>query len=265
MRVIIGCEESQAVCIAFRELGHEAYSCDLQECSGGHPEWHIVADVRYVMMGGVFTTQAGTMVIVHRWDMGIFHPPCTYLTCSAEWAYKDPDYNRYPGVGYHQKVKPGTLTGLARREAREESLQFVCDLLNAPIDRKVLENPIGVISSRIFWYVGGEAGLPEYKVFPKKTIGCIRPHVIQPYQFGDDASKATCLYYVNVDDLKPTEHVPPRIVNGKKRWSNQTDSGQNRESPSEDRAKIRSVTYPGIARAMAEQWGGDLIRKQGIE
>jgi hypothetical protein len=254
MKILVACEESQAVCLAFRERGHEAYSCDLQECSGGHPEWHIVADVLTVINGGTFTTQAGTVVVIDRWDKMIAHPDCTYLTCSAEWAYKDPDFVRYPGVGYHQKLKPGTLFGEARRQARENALEFVCKLLNASIKEKVIENPIGVISTRIFWYIGGENGPAEYKVFPRKTIG-IQPQVVQPHWFGDDASKATALYFVNCKKLKPTQHVQPRIVNGKKRWANQTDSGQNNLTPSADRAKQRSKTYPGLAKALAEQLG----------
>lgn len=248
MKILIACEKSQAVCIASRELGHEAYSCDIQECSGGHPEWHIVADVLKVINGGTFVTQAGQTIFIDRWDKMIAHPVCTFLTCSAEWAYKDPDFIRYPGVGYHQKLKPRTLFGAARRAAREESLAFVCKLLNAPIKEKVIENPIGVISSRIFY----DAGPAEYKVSPRKTIG-IQPQVIQPHWFGDDASKATALYFVNCKKLKPTKHIAPRIVNGKKRWANQTDSGQNNLSPSDDRAEKRSATYPGIARALAEQ------------
>src|SRR5688572_27292150 len=157
MKVLIACEESQEVCKAYRRRGIEAYSCDLQECSGGHPEWHIVADVLTVLRGGTFVTQAGTIIVIDKWDKMIAHPVCTYLTISAEWAYKDPDYDRYPGIGYHQKLKPGTLFGAKRRQAREESLEFVCKLLNAPIEVKVIENPIGVISTRIFWYIGGEA------------------------------------------------------------------------------------------------------------
>lgn len=253
----MACEESQEGCKAFRALGHIAFSCDLQRCSGGHPEWHIIADVRKVIRGGTFMTEAGTTVLIERWDKMIAHPTCTFLTCSAEWAYKDPDYARYPGVGYHQKLNPGTLFGADRRQAREDALEFVCELLNAPIEEKAIENPIGVISTRIFWYVGGENGPPCYKVFPRKTIG-IQAQVVQPHWFGDDASKATAFYLVKLKPLKPTKHVAPRIVNGKKRWANQTDSGQNRESPSPDRAKIRSKTYPGIAAAFAQQWGGQV-------
>jgi hypothetical protein len=115
----------------------------------------------------------------------------------------------------------------------EAALQFVMALLNAPIERIALENPIGCISTRV--------RKPE--------------QVIQPWQFGDDASKATCLWLKNLPPLKPTKLIPGRLVNGKRRWANQTDSGQNRLSPSADRWKKRSETYQGIAAAMAEQWG----------
>lgn len=245
MRVLVACEFSQVVTKAFRERGHEAYSCDLLPTEG-NPEWHIIGDALVVAKGGTFVTQAGTIIVIDRWDLMIAHPPCTYLTNSAEWAYKEGPY--------HQKVKPETLVGAERREARERALEFVRDLLNAPIKRKCIENPVGQISSRIFWYVGGENGPARWEVFPRKKIG-IRPQVVQPWMFGDDASKGTCLFLVGLPKLKPTRIVNPRIVNGKKRWGNQTDGGQNRETPSDDRWKKRSLTYPGIANAMANQWG----------
>jgi hypothetical protein len=232
MRVLVACEESQEVCKAFRARGHEAYSCDLQECSGGHPEWHIQDDVLKYLNEG--------------WDLMIAHPPCTYLTNAAEWAYGDGPY--------HMNVKADTLTGSLRRQAREEALCFVRDLLNAPIKKKVIENPVGQISKRIFWYLGGD-GPARWEVFPTKTIGCIKPQIVQPHWFGDDASKATGLYLIGVPKLKPTQLVAPRMVDGKPRWGNQTDSGQNKLPPSDDRAKERSKTYPGLAAAMAAQWG----------
>lgn len=119
-----------------------------------------------------------------------------------------------------------------REQKTEESLAFVKALLSAPIPMIALENPIGRIGT------------------------AIRPadQVIQPYEYGHDASKATCLWLKGLPPLRPTNRVPPRIVNGKKRWGNQTDSGQNKLGPSEDRWKIRSYTYPGIAEAMAQQW-----------
>lgn len=212
MKVLVGCEESQAVCIAFREKGHEAYSCDLKPCSGGHPEWHLWMDIfEAIDRGG--------------WDMGIFFPDCTYLTCSAEWAYGDGPY--------HQKIKEATLAGQARRDARNRAVNFVRMLISCGIPKVAIENPVGVLSSEI--------RKPD--------------QIIQPWQFGDDASKATCLWLDNIPKLVSTSCFPPRIVNGKRRWGNQTDSGQNKLSPSENRAALRSKTYPGIAKAMAEQWG----------
>lgn len=171
--------------------------------------------------------------------MMIAHPDCTYLTNSAAWAYNDPDFERYPGTGYHQRVKEGTLVGAARRAAREEALAFVELLLEAPIRHICLENPVGAISTRV------------------------RPasQYIHPHQFGHDASKKTGLWLKNLPLLQPTEQIPGRVVGYNKRgepvlrWGNQTDSGQNRLAPSEERWKDRARTYQGWADAMAEQWG----------
>jgi hypothetical protein len=163
------------------------------------------------------------------WDLMIAHPDCTYLTNSAAWAYGDGPY--------HQNVKPGTLVGAARRAARVEALDFVRLLLDAPVPRIALENPVGAIGT------------------------AIRPatQYIQPYEYGDDASKITGLWLKNLPPLAPTARVPGRIVthNGKQveRWGNQTDSGQNKLTPSADRWKERARTYQGWADAMAEQWG----------
>jgi hypothetical protein len=170
---------------------------------------------------------------VEPWDLAIFHPGCTYFTNSAAWAFRDPDYERYPGVGYHQKVKPGTLVGAARREARERDAALVRELQDCPIPRKAFENPIGYMS----------------------TILGPASQTIQPNQFGEDASKATCLWLRNLPPLFPTKIIPPRIVNGRPRWANQTDGGQNKLPPSADRAMLRAATYPGIAEAFADQWG----------
>jgi len=212
MKILIGCEESQAVCIAFRNAGHEAYSCDLKPCSGGHPEWHIKADVF-------------DAIKMDNWYMGIFFPDCTFLTCSAEWAYKDGPY--------HQKVKPGTLTGGERKEARVRAANFFMVLYYCRIKRVAIENPVGVMSS----------------IFRKPD------QVFNPYNFGDDASKKTCLWLKGLPPLIHTGYCAPRMVNGRTRWANQTDSGQNNLSPSANRAELRSKTYPGIAAAMANQWG----------
>lgn len=212
MRILIGCEVTGIVRDAFRARGFDAVSCDLLPTSSPGP--HI--------QGNVFD------VLADGWHVAIFFPDCTYLTCSAEWAYSDGPY--------HQKVKPETLTGAARREARERAIEDFRRLMAAPIPHKAAENPVGVLSRRF------------------------RPasQSIQPYQFGDDASKRTCLWLDGLPKLKPTAFVAPRMVNGKPRWSNQTDSGQNCLSPTTDRAYLRSATFPGVADAMAEQWGNYL-------
>lgn len=190
--------------------------------------------------GGAKHLQCDVLTVLDRdWDLGIFHPTCTFLTCSAEWAYKDPDFARYPGVGYHQKVKPGTLTGQLRREAREQAIEFVLKLRDSGIPRICIENPVGVLSSR--WRPGNQ--------------------IIQPYEFGEDASKKTSLWLIGLPLLRNTRRFVGRFVTdprtGKtvERWSNQTDGGQNKLTPSEDRWAVRSVTYPGIAEAMSSQWG----------
>lgn len=213
MRVLVACERFGVIRDAFIRAGHDAWSCDLVDSAVAGP--HIKGDVREVLNQG--------------WDLMIAHPDCTYLTISAAWAFKDGPY--------HQKVKEGTLVGAARREAREEALDFVRLLMDAPIPRIAIENPIGAISSAI--------RKPD--------------QIIQPYQFGDDASKATCLWLKNLPPLEHTQRVQGRMVehNGKivERWANQTDSGQNKLSPGEGRAMERAKTYQGWADAMASQWG----------
>jgi hypothetical protein len=164
-------------------------------------------------------------VLDHGWDLAIFHPDCTYLTNSAAWAYTDGPY--------HQRVKPDTLVGANRRQARSAAIRFALKLWKAPIPRIAIENPIGCLSS-------SSIGRPQ--------------QIIQPHQFGEDASKATCLWLNGLLPLRHTVTIEPRIVNGRPRWANQTDSGQNRLSPSDTRAMDRASTYPGIASAMAEQW-----------
>ena len=197
MRVLVGCEYSGRVRNAFREAGHDAWSCDLLPSEDDSP-FHIHGDVLPLLDQG--------------WDLGIFHPPCTYLAVSGlHWNKRDP----------------------ARAAKTEEALDFVRTLMSAPIERIAVENPVSCISSRI--------RKPD--------------QIIQPYEFGEDASKKTCLWLKNLDLLTPTQMVAPRLVDGKPRWSNQTDSGQNRLGPSEDRWKERSRTFAGVAKAMAEQWG----------
>jgi hypothetical protein len=197
MRVLIACEYSGTVRDAFIATGHDAMSCDLLPTDAPGP--HYQGDVRDVLGDG--------------WDLMIAHPPCTYLSVS----------------GMHW-----TKRGLRDPQLTEDALAFVRLLMNAPIPRIAIENPVSVISSRI--------RKPD--------------QIVQPWQHGHDASKATCLWLKGLPLLRPTAMVEPRIVNGRNRWANQTNSGQNRLSPSPDRWKIRSATYPGIAKAMAEQWGG---------
>lgn len=196
MRVLIACESSGTVRDAFKQLGHYAMSCDLlpTEVEGNHYQ------------GDVFD------ILGDGWDLLIAHPPCTCL-CSS---------------GMHW-----TTRGLRDPQLTEDALLFVQRLMDAPIQRIAIENPVGVISTRI--------RKPD--------------QIIQPYQFGDDASKKTCLWLKGLPVLEHIQYIEPRIVNGKPRWANQTDSGQNKLSPSVDRWKERSKTYQGIACAMANQWG----------
>jgi hypothetical protein len=195
MKVLVACEYSGTVRDAFRAAGHDALSCDLLPTDVPGP--HYQGDV--------------TDIINDGWDLMVAHPPCTYLCSSGlHWNKRRPE----------------------RAQMTEDALKFVQFLLDAPIPRIALENPIGCIGTRI-----------------RKA-----DQTIQPWQFGHDASKSTCLWLKNLPLLTPTAVIEPRIANGKKRWANQTDSGQNRLPPSEDRWKIRSETYAGIAAAMVAQW-----------
>jgi hypothetical protein len=219
LRVLVACESSGVVRDAFNRLGHVATSCDLLESETLGD--HYTGDVRDILGNG--------------WDLIIAHPPCTYLNVAAAWAFSDPDFEKFPGVGYHQKVRPGTLVGEARRKAQAEALDFVRLFMDADCPRIAIENPVGAISTNI-----------------RKADQYIHPH-----QFGDDARKTTGLWLKGLPKLVPTKSVPPRMVNGKPRWSNQCDNGQNKLTPSDDRWRERSKTYQGIADAMALQWGGD--------
>ena len=203
MRVLIACEYSGVVRDAFLDRGHYAVSCDLLDCESSSLGDHYKGDVRNILD--------------NDWDLMIAHPPCTYL-CSS-------------GLHWNKRV-PG------RQALTDEALDFIRLLLNAPIERIALENPVGCISTQI-----------------KKP-----DQIIQPYMFGDDASKQTCLWLKNLPLLVPTDRIAGRMVttpSGKvvERWSNQCDNyGQDKTPPSADRWKIRSTTYAGIAKAMADQW-----------
>lgn len=216
MKVLVACEFSGVVREAFRSRGHDAWSCDLLPAADDE-KWHLVCDARDAIAHPPFG---------EPWDLLIAHPPCTYLCNSSVWALKRTPPN----------PTPGKLYGPARRAAMQDAAVFFRDLLVAPVPRICIENPV------MHWYAREIIGQP-----PAQTI--------QPYEFGEDASKATCLWLKNLPKLQPTRYVPPRIVNGYKRWGNQTDGGQNRLPPSADRWKLRAETYLGIAAAMAEQWG----------
>jgi hypothetical protein len=209
-RVLIGYSCCPLTREAFERAGCEAWTCDLLPARDGSPR-HLQCDIWEVAQD--------------RWDAAIFHPMCTYLTVSAAWAFTDGPY--------HQRVKPGTLVGAERREARDAALENFRRLLALPYP-KAIENPA-----------------------PSFVSKAIRPpdQTIQPYQFGDDASKRTGLWLDRLPRLRPTAWVPGRVVNGRERWANQTDSGQNRLTPGADRWLERSKTYPGIAAAMGSQWG----------
>jgi hypothetical protein len=195
MKVLVACEYSGTVRDAFIAAGHDAMSCDLLPTDAPGP--HYQGDVRDIINGG--------------WDLMVAHPPCTYLSVS----------------GMHW-----TTRGLRDPKLTEDALAFVRLLMDAPIPRIAIENPVSVISSRI--------RKPD--------------QIVQPYEYGHDASKKTCLWLNGLPLLTPIEYVEPRIINGKKRWGNQCDSGQNKLGPSDDRWKIRSETFIGIAQAMASQW-----------
>lgn len=203
-RVLVACEYSARVRDAFRAVGCDAWSCDLEPCEGD-PKFHFRGDVLELLGGG--------------WDMLIAHPPCTYLASS----------------GMHWTVR-----GLRDPALTDRAAEFFLALHNAPIPRRCLENPVGVMSRKL------------------------RPptQIIQPWMFGDPESKATCLWLHGLPKLIATHSnedlfaapLPERAANG--RWRNQTAAGQNKLPPGRDRWKIRSRTYLGIARAMAGQWGG---------
>lgn len=203
MNVLVACEESQRVCIAFRNLGHCAFSCDILPCSGGRPEWHIQDDVtKYINGNCTFATCDNKLHTIVKWDLIIAHPPCTDLAVSgARW------FNEKRADGRQQK-----------------SIDFFMMFINAKCPKIVVENPVCIMSS----------------IYRKPD------QIIQPYMFGHGELKTTCLWLKGVPKLKPTNIVKGRE---QKCW---------KMPPSPERAKNRSKTYPGIAAAMAEQWGGDI-------
>lgn len=233
MNVLLACEESQEVCKAFRAKGHIAYSCDIVNCSGGHPEWHIMDDVLKVLHGGNFMTMDGASHHIPKWDMIIAFPPCTHLTVS--------------GARHFEKK---------RADGRQrEGIEFFCNFFEVECEKVVIENPVGIISGDY---------IPKY--FPDLAERFDLPRkptqIIHPWMFGDNYSKSTCLWEKGVKPLKPIVEEQPELE-----WFEFTDrkTGKKKRQPkwyadalrlpAKERARVRSKTFPGIAQAMADQWG----------
>ena len=224
MRILVACEESQAITKEFRKLGHDAYSCDLLPCSGGHPEWHYQSDVIDILNNG--------------WDLMVAHPPCTFLAgSSVQWlSHPEDKHLLFDERRPHPKYPN-------RRQNMLESLDFVKSLYNAPIEYVAIENPVGLLSSR--W---------------KKPS-----QIIQPYMFGDEATKTTCLWLKNLPPLVPTQVVGKgeRTVysSGKSHQKWYADALKNAKTK-EERQTLRSKTFPGIAEAIATQWSNFLTNQK---
>ena len=211
MRVLVACEESQRVCIEFRKLGHEAYSCDVIECSGGHPEWHIMQDVLPLINGRcTFNTMDGAEHTIDKtWDMLIAHPPCTHLCArGARWFTE----------------------GAKNKMLQDEAARFFMKFIEAECDRIAVENPVGVMSTK----------------FRKPD------QIVNPWEFGHMEQKKTCLWLKGIPKLEGTSNVRAEMLNLPKKQRERL----HYLSPSPTRSRERSKTFQGIARAMAEQWGG---------
>lgn len=236
MKVLIACEESQAVCKAFREKGHEAYSCDIQECSGGHPEWHIKGDVLPLLKPSThygfiikespewcgvefFTTDGAYHRIDGKWDLIIAHPPCTYLCMSGQ---------KHCNVEvYGEKAKE-------RIKERDKAIEFFMQFINADCDKIAVENPVGIMTR-------------NYR----------KPdQYIQPLWFGHPTSKKTGLWLKGLQKLVPTKVVEQEFhISGTGRKWDKWFWESSLIHPLSERSKFRSRTFEGIAEAMAEQWG----------
>lgn len=234
LKVLVACEESQRVCTAFRELGHEAYSADIQEPSGGHPEWHILGDVLAIInpydddSGGneiTFRTLSGIWHSIDKWDIIISHPPCTYLTVTGNRWFNIEKY------GYK---------AIKRYSEREKAARFFMKFVNAECEHIAIENPIGYISS--------------YYRKPDQ--------IIQPYEFGYPARKATCLWLKGLSKLQPTNLVTPDIIKYKNGKGTDNPWHMNTMSlPPAERSRARSKTFEGIASAMATQWSDYVLNE----
>lgn len=224
LNVLIACEESQAICKEFRRLGHIAYSCDIQDESGGHPEWHIKGDAFDVVDGNCrFTTKDGTEHVVYDWDLVIAHPPCTYLSKSGE---------RWLDVEKYGK------TAEERLGMRYDAASFFLRFTTIRCSHVAIENPVGCMS----------------RIFRKED------QIIQPWWFGDPVKKSTCLWLKGLPALVPEVTDEPEIdvVEYTDRYGvTKTKSKfffETRYLPADERRRQRSKTFPGIARAIAAQW-----------
>ena len=221
MNILIACEESQRVCTKFRAKGHNAFSCDIIDCSGGHPEWHIKQDVLPLLNGQCtfYTADGNCHRIAGTWDMIIAHPPCTFLAVSG---------NRW------FNVKKYGQEAVQRKKKREEAAEFFMTIAAAKCAKICIENPVGAMS----------------RIWRKPD------QVIQPYMFGDPVEKKTCLWLKGIPPLVPSNEVkPPQRIFFKSGRSMGKFFVETRNLPKEERARVRSKTFPGIATAMAEQWG----------
>lgn len=234
MKVLVACEESQTVCRAFREKGHEAYSADILEPSGGHPEWHILGDCIPILRGGcIIKTMDGETHPIDKWDLLIAHPPCTYLSNVATRQYS-------------LKCCPPERV-IARWEERARAAVFFMYFAQAKVDRICVENPVGFMNS-------------AYRKADQ---------IIHPYYFAESADdkenyhkKRTCLWLHNLPPLKRTSDLPEPepmyICQGEKSKGKKIgwcEGMRNITGGQTERAKARSKTFPGIAKAMADQWG----------
>ena len=230
MNVLVACEESQAVTKEFRRLGHNAFSCDIIECSGGHPEWHIMQDVLPLLNGNCeFVSMDGQKHTINgKWDMIIAFPPCTYLTIAG---------NRYFNVErYGDKA-------IERINNAKKAAEFFMQFANADCEKIAIENPVGRMTT-------------QYR----------KPdQIIHPYYFGHPVSKKTCLWLKNLPPLQHTDVVEYESIHSKGKsggysgpsWYATDENGKILSWNDPRTARIRSKTYEGIAKAMAEQWGGE--------